>query len=65
MDVKKVMGLILTLLGIVGLIFGLLRIFGGETMDGNSWVFAILGFVFFSAGIGLMKSMGGGSGQTN
>lgn len=59
MEVKKILGLILTLLGAVGLVLGLLRIFGGETLDGNSWVFAILGFVFFSAGIGLIKSVGG------
>ncbi|MFK7932617.1 MAG: hypothetical protein AB8G22_03855 [Saprospiraceae bacterium] len=58
MEVKKILGLVLTLLGIAGMIVGLLRIFGGETLSGNSWVFAILGFTFFSAGIGLMKSIG-------
>ena len=58
MDTKKMLGTVLTILGIVGLIAGVLGIFEGNQIAGlSSWAFAILGLVFFSAGIGLMKTV--------
>ena len=39
------------------LVYGVIKIFeGGEALNGGSWAAAILGVVFFSAGIGLMKA---------
>ncbi len=57
MDIKQILGLILTVAGAGGLIYGVIKIFeGGEAMNGGSWAAAILGLIFFFAGIGLMKS---------
>lgn len=57
MDVKQILGLILTLAGMGGLIYGVLQVFnGGEALNGSSWAALVLGVVFFFAGIGLLKS---------
>jgi hypothetical protein len=37
-------------------VIGLLGIFGKNVTPQSPWLFAILGFMFFSSGIGLMKS---------
>ena len=57
MDVKKILGLIFTLIGAAGLVYGVIAIFNGNIMESNSWIFAILGGVFFAAGLGLLKSI--------
>ena len=67
MDVKQILGLIFTVAGAGALVYGVIKIFeGGEALNGGSWAAAILGLVFFFAGIGLMKSTnasGGGAAQ--
>lgn len=49
---------VLVLAGIIGLIIGIAGIFGKNMTAQSPWIFAILGFVFFSSGIGLLKSTG-------
>ena len=57
LDVKQILGLVFTLAGAGALVYGVIKIFeGGEALNGGSWAAAILGVVFFSAGIGLMKA---------
>ena len=57
MDSKKLIGLLLTLLGAVALGYGVLNLTGGEVGNGQAWGAAILGGIFFAAGIGLMKTV--------
>lgn len=58
MESKKIIGLILTLGGGGALTYGIISILsGGQLTDGTAWAFTILGIIFFSAGIGLMKSV--------
>ena len=49
------MALILVVLGIAGLILGLLGLFGPNVVSLSPWAMAILGFIFFVSGIGLLK----------
>ncbi len=51
----KVIATILTLIGFVGLILGVLGIFGRDLVALSPWALAILGVIFFGAGIGLLK----------
>ena len=51
----KGLALILTIAGIAGLILGVLGIFGGNLVALNPWALAILGLIFFTSGIGLLK----------
>jgi len=53
--VIKVFALILALIGFVGLILGVLGIFGKDLVSLSPWALAILGLIFFGAGIGLLK----------
>ena len=63
MDVKQILGIIFTIAGAGGLIYGVIKIFeGGEALNGGSWAAGILGLIFFFAGIGLMKSTGTNTG---
>lgn len=58
MNIKRIFGSILTLLGIIGLIYTayIFANTGGETGDIKSLlIYGILGFVFFVAGISLVK----------
>lgn len=57
MKVKAISSTILIILGITGLIIGLFGIFGEEVTKQNPWIFTILGFIFFSSGIGLLKTV--------
>jgi hypothetical protein len=52
----KGLALVLTLFGIAGLILGVMGIFGRNYTEFNAWALAILGIIFFSSGIGLLKS---------
>ncbi|RDK89334.1 hypothetical protein [Marinirhabdus gelatinilytica] len=51
----KVLGLILTIAGGIGLVMGILGIFGSMETGLSPWALAILGVVFFFAGIGILK----------
>jgi uncharacterized membrane protein len=59
MNVKRIFGTVLTVLGIVGLIYAAITFIntGGQTRDVKSLaVFGILGLIFFIAGIGLVRN---------
>lgn len=59
MNIKRVFGTILTVLGIVGLIYAAVVFVntGGGTRDIKSLaIFGILGLIFFISGIGLVKA---------
>jgi hypothetical protein len=51
----KALALVLTIAGIIGLILGVLGIFGRNMVSLSPWALGILGLIFFSAGIGLLK----------
>ncbi|MGZ5282293.1 MAG: hypothetical protein ACXWDO_02775 [Bacteroidia bacterium] len=54
---KKIIGGILTLLGALLLVVGVVGLFGTNWLQGNPWIFTILGAVFFIAGIMLLKTI--------
>lgn len=52
----KTLALILTIAGMLGLVLGILGIFGKDIIATVSpWALAILGLIFFTSGIGLLK----------
>lgn len=51
----KAIALLLTLVGFVSLTMGVLGIFGENFVDLHPWALAILGLIFFSGGVGLLK----------
>ncbi len=51
----KALGIIMTIGGAIALIFGILGIFGSIALIINAWALAIIGFIFFFAGISLIK----------
>lgn len=51
----KILALILVALGIAGLILGVVGLFGRDLVALSPWALAILGFIFFISGIGLLK----------
>jgi hypothetical protein len=53
----KIIAVILVGLGLLGLIFGVLGIFGNRVVALSPWALAILGLIFFSSGIGLLKKL--------
>jgi uncharacterized membrane protein len=58
MNVKRIFGIILTILGIAGLIYAAVVFLnaGGSTNDTKALiVYGILGSIFFFTGIGLIK----------
>ena len=55
MNVKSIFGMILTLIGLVGLIYGGMDFTKGGVSQA-SFVYVILGGIFFFAGIGLIRS---------
>jgi uncharacterized membrane protein len=57
MKIKEISSTVLILMGIAGLIVGLFGIFGDAITKQNPWIFAILGFIFFTSGITLLKSV--------
>lgn len=58
MGPKSIVGIILIVAGIAGLIIGVVGIFSKNLTNQSPWIYAILGFVFFTSGIGLLKSVG-------
>lgn len=56
----KGLALLLTVVGIAGLILGVMGIFGRSYTEFSPWALAILGLIFFSSGIGLLKSRSNG-----
>jgi uncharacterized membrane protein len=59
MNIKRIFGAILTVLGIIGLIYAAYTFMNtsGETRDIKSLaVYGILGLIFFISGIGLVKN---------
>ena len=57
MDSKQIIGILLVILGIVGLGYGIFNLTSGNVGTGPVWAAAILGLMFFFAGISLMKSV--------
>lgn len=50
----KILGIVLTIVGMIGLILGVFGIFGSFSIV-SPWAFAIIGFIFFVSGIGIVK----------
>ncbi len=51
----KALAIILTIVGGICLIIGIIGIFGANLVSVSPWALAILGIIFFSAGIGILK----------
>ncbi|HET8804057.1 MAG TPA: hypothetical protein VFM72_05720 [Aequorivita sp.] len=51
----KILGFILTSLGGISLVMGVLGAFGSTNVGMSPWALIILGIVFFFAGISLLK----------
>ena len=54
---KKTLGGILTVAGAICLVIGVAGLFGRNFAGTNPYVFAILGIIFFIAGISLVKTI--------
>lgn len=55
MNVKRTFGTVLTILGIVGLIYAAVLFAGGGASYRSLIVYGVLGVIFFISGIGLVK----------
>ncbi len=53
---KKVLAFILAIVGVAGLIYGVVMVFNGEVAQPMPWIGIVLGGIFFSSGIGLLKT---------
>ncbi|TYB79424.1 hypothetical protein [Bizionia myxarmorum] len=51
----KVLALVLTIGGMIGLILGILGIFGNDVVGLSPWALTILGVIFFIAGVTMLK----------
>ena len=58
---KKTLALVFTVLGAIGLIAGIVMMFTGQLTQSTTWIAAVLGIIFFSSGIGLLKTTKGGT----
>lgn len=58
MDIKKILGLVLTLLGIGGLIYAAVLFVNGSGDFKILAVYGVLGAIFFFSGMGLIKRIG-------
>jgi uncharacterized membrane protein len=56
MNLKGIFGAILTILGIIGLIYAAVTYANDSADTKQMIVFGLLGFIFFIAGIGLVKT---------
>lgn len=57
----RIIALILTIIGMVALVFGVLGLFGDPIVSLNPWSLTILGGIFFIAGISMFKYSKGSS----
>lgn len=57
MKLKKILGLLFVVIGAIGLILGIIGIFGQNLVTISPWALATLGFIFFLAGMGLVKRL--------
>ncbi len=64
-NMKKGLAFVLAVLGAVALIFGVYTLFSGGATGSQGWIATILGGVFFTSGIGLMKTTKGQSAENN
>ena len=51
----KYLGLAFTIFGALALIFGIIGVFGTNLIQIDPWALPILGIIFFSSGLGLLK----------
>jgi len=51
----KTLAVILLILGIIGLVLGVLGIFGSIAIGLSPWALAILGLIFFTSSVGILK----------
>ncbi|MGM0932215.1 MAG: hypothetical protein ACQEWD_02080 [Bacteroidota bacterium] len=51
----KILGIIMTVGGAIALVMGILGVFGSFALMLNPWALTIIGFIFFMAGISLIK----------
>ncbi|MGY5848909.1 hypothetical protein [Salegentibacter sp. F14] len=51
----KILGIIMTVGGAIALVMGILGVFGSFALMLNPWALTIIGFIFFLAGISLIK----------
>ncbi|APG61230.1 hypothetical protein [Christiangramia salexigens] len=51
----KILALIMTIGGAIALVMGVLGLFGSLALMLNPWALSILGFIFFLAGISMLK----------
>ncbi|AVR44086.1 hypothetical protein C7S20_01755 [Christiangramia fulva] len=51
----KILAMIMTIGGAIALVMGVLGIFGSVALMLSPWALAILGFIFFIAGISMLK----------
>lgn len=58
MDLKKLFGTVLTLLGIAGLIYTAILFGNGTGTTKQLAVYGILGAIFFFSGVGLIRNTG-------
>ena len=59
MNIKRIFGALLTVLGIVGLIYEAVLFVNSRNSTGNTKgliIYGVLGLIFFIAGIGLVKT---------
>ncbi len=56
MDLKKIFGAVLTLLGIGGLVYTAILFANGSGTTKMMMVYGILGTIFFFAGVGLIRN---------
>ena len=52
----KIIAAVLVGLGLIGLILGVIGIFGTKLVALSPWALAILGLIFFFSGIALLKN---------
>ncbi len=51
----KGLGIVLTIVGAIGLILGVIGIFGSNVVNISPWALAIIGIIFFVTGAGMLK----------
>lgn len=61
MNIKKILGLVLTLLGIGGLIYAAILYVNGTGEFKILSVYGLLGAIFFFSGMGLIRNLGSNS----